>query len=345
MKNKTKKDIISIDYYSKTPKYRQIVNSVIGAIAEGKISKDDKLPSVNNLLIEFDISRDTIVKAYDFLKETGIIESVPGKGYYIKTNEVSKRPKILLLFNKLSAHKKIIYDSFAENMGENAVIDFYIYNNDFNLFKKILEENQDINYSYYVIISHFVEAGENINEILSKIPAQKLIILDKKIDELNIQGYASVYQDFETDIYNALVEMNVKLSNYQRLKLIFPSYTYQPNSIKNGFLKYCTEFAFEYEYVFDLENDEPKQHDVFINVMEDDLVFLIKKIKEKKLRVGKDIGIISYNETMIKEVLLDGITTISTDFYLLGKTAAELVLSDRKEHIANPFHVVYRNSL
>lgn len=37
--------------------------------------------------------------------------------------------------NKLSALKKIIYDAFVETLGEKAAIGFYIYNNDYGLFK------------------------------------------------------------------------------------------------------------------------------------------------------------------------------------------------------------------
>jgi len=79
--------------------------------------------------------------------------------------------------------------------------------------------------------------------------------------------------------------------------------------------------------------------------MEDDLVELIEKIISLNLKVGKDIGVISYNETPIKKIILDGITTISTDFKLLGEKTAELVLSNSAEHIAIPFLVTQRNSL
>ena len=78
---------------------------------------------------------------------------------------------------------------------------------------------------------------------------------------------------------------------------------------------------------------------------DDDLVTLIKRIKKQKLKLGKEIGILSYNETPLKEILLDGITVISTDFEKLGDTAAQLVLDGKKEHIINPFRFVIRNSL
>ncbi|GLR18976.1 GntR family transcriptional regulator [Portibacter lacus] len=342
--SKDSAELIIIDEYSKTPKYRQIISSITNSIQQEKLKIDDKLPSVNKILIEFDISRDTIVKAYDYLKANKIIKSVPGKGYYVMTNDISTGPRVLLLFNKLSAHKKIIYDAFSMELGEQAAIDFYIYNNDFKLFKRILQEKEESDYTHFVIISHFLEGGNSAIEVINEIPKSKLIILDKKIDGLTGE-YASVYQDFEKDLYQVLTEMIEKLSNYERLKLIFPNYTYHPESIKNGFQKFCDEFAFKYSIINDVNTDDINEGDAYINLMEDDLVQLIKRCREQNLTIGKQIGIISYNETLLKEILLDGITTISTDFELLGKTAASFIKTKTKAHIPNPFHVKYRASL
>lgn len=61
---------------------------------------------------------------------------------------------MFLLFNKLSAHKKIIYDSFVSAIGEAAAIDFYVYDTNFSLFKKLLLNCKE-DYNYYVIIPHF----------------------------------------------------------------------------------------------------------------------------------------------------------------------------------------------
>ena len=79
--------------------------------------------------------------------------------------------------------------------------------------------------------------------------------------------------------------------------------------------------------------------------MEDDLVELIQKLISDDLKIGEDIGVISYNETPLKKIILNGITTISTDFKLMGQKAAEMVLTSNKEHVANPFRVTLRNSL
>jgi len=60
-----------IDFYSATPKYLQLSNSIVKAINEGKLRKDDILPSINELSFEFEISRDTAEKGYKHLKKLG----------------------------------------------------------------------------------------------------------------------------------------------------------------------------------------------------------------------------------------------------------------------------------
>ena len=99
--------IIYIDEFSATPKYQQLANCIIKAIESQKLQLNDVLPSINELSFEFEISRDTAEKGYRYLKKTGIIGSVPGKGYFIKNTDVGQKIKIFLMFNKLSAHKKI----------------------------------------------------------------------------------------------------------------------------------------------------------------------------------------------------------------------------------------------
>jgi DNA-binding transcriptional regulator YhcF (GntR family) len=341
MKNYLK--IVEIDEYSITPKYLQLINSILCGIESGKIEKGDILPSINDFSVGLEASRNTIERAYKELKKMGIIESVAGKGYFIANTQFKQPFKIMLLFNKLSSHKKIMYDAFAKTLGSNAAIDFYIYNNDFNYFKKILLDKIE-NYSKFVIIPHFIENTGRAFEVINDIPKDKLILMDKL--ESGVTGnFGAVYEDFEQDIYSALEQLLDKLSKYHTLKIIFPEHSYYSKEILTGFLAFCRQYAFEYEIISSLKNEIINKDTVYINLMEDDLVELIEKVISLDLKVGKDIGVISYNETPIKKIILDGITTISTDFKLLGEKTAELVLSNSTEHIAIPFLVTNRNSL
>jgi DNA-binding LacI/PurR family transcriptional regulator len=67
--------------------------------------------------------------------------------------------------------------------------------------------------------------------------------------------------------------------------------------------------------------------------------------KEYKYKLGKKFGIVSFNDTMLKEVVADGITTISTDFNEMGKTLGNMLLNHNREKIRNPSKLIVRNSL
>ena len=61
-----------------------------------------------------------------------------------------------------------------------------------------------------------------------------------------------------------------------------------------------------------------KKGDLFITVEDEDLVTLINLIRDCDFKIGEDVGVISYNETPLKELL--GITVISTAFQQLKKS-------------------------
>jgi DNA-binding transcriptional regulator YhcF (GntR family) len=334
---------LKIDEQSITPKYLQIANSILHAVEIDAITKDYLLPSINDLSYELEISRDTAEKALRHLKSLGVVGSVPGRGYFITNTDFKQSIKVFLLFNKLSAHKKIMYDSFTSRLGEQAAIDFFIYNNNFSLFRKLLE-NRKSDYTHYVIIPHFLEGGDNANEIINKISDGQLILLDKLIPGIN-REYGAVYENFEQDIFSALKEALPQLSKYQTLKIVFPEYTYHPEEILKGFKSFCSEYAFNHKVIRNIGKETVNAGEVFVNLMEDDLLVILEKIQCTRLKVGKDVGLISYNETPWKRFLLNGITTISTDFKKMGETTADLILNKCKEHIQVPFALTLRNSL
>jgi DNA-binding transcriptional regulator YhcF (GntR family) len=335
--------LITIDEYSATPKYLQVVNSIVKAVEEGKISKGYLMPSSNDLSYELDISRDTCMRIYKELKKLNILVAFPGKGYFISETDLRKRIKVFLLFNKLSTHKKIIYDSFVSALGNKAAIDFYIYNNDFLLFKELLN-NRKNDYSYYVIIPHFLEDGEHAPGIINTISKEKLIIMDKLLPGVDGQ-YGAVYENFEKDIYNALKQALPQLSKYHTISIVFPEYTYHAKEILKGFYNFCYDYAFNPKVISSIQKEEIKKGEVYINLMEDDLVVLLEKILSQNLKIGEEVGVISYNETAIKKILLNGITTISTDFKMIGEKAAGLILNNSTEHIEADFHLTLRSSL
>ena len=337
-------DKLKINHYSSTPIYKQIVHSIIRMAEEHALPPQSKLPSINEVSIMFDLGRGTVEKAYKELKELQIIEAVHGKGYFLLGKQADPVRKIFLLFNKLSAHKKIIYDAFVKELGGGAFVDFFVYHNNVEMFRHIFEYARE-DYTDYVIIPHFYSGEDKAFEIIDDLPREKLLILDKKIK--GIRGeYRAVYQNFEKDIYETLQQAReILFDKYRTLKIVYPHQSYHPREILNGFQQFIVEHLFSGKIVPDIELEDIEAGDVFITLADDDLVTLVKRAKTAGLKIGSELGILSYNDNPLKEILLDGITVMSTDFELMGRSAAGMILDGEKGHHENPFYLILRHSL
>lgn len=342
---------INIDENSRVPKYQQIIDSIINNISVGNLTMDEKIPSINAFSEDFYLSRDTVEKAYGILKERNIIESIRGKGYYISRTKLISKVNILFLVNKLSSYKLKTYNHFIDAIGANSHTDLHIYHCDEGLFLNLLDKNKSA-YDYFVIMPHFktddlkhVSFTENVIKAIKKIPRQKLILLDNIRPEID-GNLIEIYQDFENDIYNALKEGISKIKNYKKIILIYPEkavYPY-PRRILHGFRKFCIEYKLDFEILDKIYDDMIlKKGDLFITIEEADLVNLVKQSREDEHRLGIDIGIISYNDTPLKELL--GITVISTDFKMMGETAARMILHKEKGKVKVDFNFIDRNSM
>lgn len=329
---------VSIDANSALPKYKQIVLSVEVAIAEQRLKRGDKLPSVNKVSLEFSISRDTVLLAYDELKKRGIIYAILGKGYYVKSVEFSFEQRFFLLFDELNSFKEDIYTSFLETMNNKAQIDIFFHHFNIDMFKKLINESNG-NYSRYIIMpTNLAEAAA----VIKTLPKQDVYVLDQTNSEL--KEYPSVHQNFIKDMYNALIEAKPLLNKYQKMILIFPGFR-EPLGMKIGFEKFCVDFAIPFEIITEFSNREIDQGEVYVIPDDRDLVKVIEQSKEQSLQLGVDFGIISYNETPLKKVVENGITTISTDFKAMGIILANMILENKKEQIENENRLILRKSL
>jgi DNA-binding transcriptional regulator YhcF (GntR family) len=343
--------VIQLNEHSRIPKYKQIVDSVIHNISVGNLKMDQKIPSINMLSEEYYLSRDTVEKAYNILKERKIISSIRGKGYYVTRTKLISKVNILFLINKLSSYKMRIYNSFINSIGGNSHTDLHIYHCDKSLFLNLLDKNLGA-YDYYVIMPHFktdalkhVSFTDEVVQAINKIPRDKLVIMDN--NKLGIDGGAiEVYQDFENDIYEALKQGLDKIVGYNKLILTYPEnsvYPY-PRRILHGFKKFCVEFSIDFEILDQVYDDMIlKKGDLFITIEEADLVNLVKQIRDRNFELGREIGVISYNDTPLKELL--GITVISTDFKMMGETAANMILNRESGKVKNTFNFIDRNSI
>ena len=76
--------IFQIDFQAGKPVYLQLADQIRYAAAAGRLRPGEPLPSLRPLAEELRINRNTIAKAYAELETQGVIEAVPGKGYFLR---------------------------------------------------------------------------------------------------------------------------------------------------------------------------------------------------------------------------------------------------------------------
>ncbi|RPH32743.1 MAG: GntR family transcriptional regulator [Bacteroidales bacterium] len=332
------KKLIKVDDKLSKSKYKQIIDSIIVSINEGKLCKGDLMPSINQVCADWGLSRDTVISAYNELKARGIITSSPGKGYYVDSITTMFKHKIFVLFDELNAFKEDLYSSFLEALDGKAQVDIYFHHFNRKIFDSLIKDNNG-NYTTYILMPTKFEGVQSTLQSLTG----KVIILDQLPSELG-NSYSSVFQNFEKDVYNALKSRLDLLEKYKKIVMVYPGGK-EPEGEFKGFQKFCKDYKINHQVIDNLNEVKISKGEAYIAIWDRDLVLLVNQAKELGLQLGQDLGIISYNDTSLKQVVVNGITTISTDFKLMGKTLAELVFDKRVILIENPSSLVVRGSL
>ena len=87
------------------------------------LTQGSMLRSVNEIADENGLSRDSVFKAYNELRAMGLIQSVPGKGYFITSTNIKKKEKIFFLLDEFSDYKKQLFENFGKSIGNSAAVD------------------------------------------------------------------------------------------------------------------------------------------------------------------------------------------------------------------------------
>ena len=153
------------------------------------------MPSINEICSENQLARETVVKAFNQLKEIGLIASVHGKGFYVSSTNTKTVNRVFLLFDTFTSYKETLFYGIKEAFGPNTILDIYFHHFNYEVFSNTIATHIG-NYTSYIVlpINH-----KNIVKALSPIPAEKLFLLDIKPIYLD-NDFVGIYQDFEHDV-------------------------------------------------------------------------------------------------------------------------------------------------
>jgi len=310
-----------IDETTGQTKFQQLVHSITEAISNGQLKVGDVLPSVNQLSLESGFSRDTVFKAYNILKQRNIIESAPQKGYYVANESF----KVFMLLDDFSTFKEQLYQSFRQNLPDSYSVDLLFHHYNPEVFRQLIENSLG-RYSIYVVmnIDH-----KSIDPILEKIDPNKLLILG--MGKPNNEKLNFLLQDFGKSVELCLAESIDQLKKYNELILVYEEKsTPHPPDTVSAVRNFCKRNKIQFRNEKQLKESEIKMGQVYFVIRDSDLVQIIKTCRTKQLELGSDVGVISYNDTPMKQIVGGGISVISTNFEVMGELTAEFIKNKQK---------------
>lgn len=319
-------------------KYNLIVNHVTDRISTQHYQLGDRIPSINEFRSIYNLSRDTVFAGLRELVSKGIITPNHGVGYFVTSTTVPSGRHIFLLFNELNGFKEVLFNSFVSSLENDVTVDLYFHNYNRKVFEKLIRDANN-KYTDYVIMSgKFAGIGSLLDSLSGRV-----FMLDHFHFELKGQ-YSAVFQDFEKNTYEALCSGLQLIRKYKRIWMVQKEEK-EPEERYDGLKAFCIEHQFEHEYISEIGTRTLDKGDLYIVVKDEDLADLVKQATIQNFTPGSDFGIISYNDTPLKEVLAGGITTLSTDFKHMGKTMATLIETREICTIENPWQFNVRRSL
>lgn len=85
--------LFAVNFKLGKPVYLQIVDQVKAAAASGALQAGEALPSIRPVAEQLRVNRNTIAKAYAELEKQGVIETITGKGCFLKNHRTSPLKK------------------------------------------------------------------------------------------------------------------------------------------------------------------------------------------------------------------------------------------------------------
>ena len=93
-------EYVSIDRSSAVPLYKQLEDSITGAIGSGVLKPGDKLPTEDDLSEAFGISRPVVRQAYGSLVAAGLLVRERGRGSFVKAQNYGTFANKILSFSQ-----------------------------------------------------------------------------------------------------------------------------------------------------------------------------------------------------------------------------------------------------
>jgi DNA-binding transcriptional regulator YhcF (GntR family) len=308
-------------------KYQIIIADMKEKIAGKEIRPGDLLPSINEISDRYRVAKETGVKAYRHLKQAGLIDSIPGKGFFLISDQISDSPRVMMILNSFNSNMQTLYQAYMDHTPSDIRTDIYFHNNNIDVLKNLIDSYSG-RYTH-----HIVKPPEHraVPALLGKLEKNNLLLLDR--DEYRDQVRHFVCQDFSRGFSGILGEIKEEILSYEGLYLIRSRSNPHPQATFDAFGEFLDEAKIRGEILPCCGEGEILRNRGYILNSDEDMVRLLQIFKSRGWEPGRDGGFIVYNESPILEFIGEGISSISVDFAEMGTLASRFIREHQETRI------------
>ncbi|MCF3108175.1 GntR family transcriptional regulator [Niabella sp. CC-SYL272] len=329
--------ITELEQVSSYSKHDRIVQGVINTINEKVLVPGDTLPSVNTMIRTLGFSRETIIRGYRELISRGIVESRNRLGYFVANGSTQQLLRVALLMYNLDSFEEQFYRNFRKTLGEGINLQVFFHHGNIEIFETILQRIRR-QFGMYVIapIPH-----PRSKDLLDTIPRNQLLMFDRyePIDGV----FNHITQEFERSSYQVFEQLVNEIRAFDEFVFYHSPDSLDPKEIVTSFRKFIKKYKINGTLIREFIPGTVEKGKVYFTLDNFAMWEILKECKVKKLKPGKDVGILSHNDEPAKEFV--GITTYSADFALMGTMAARAILKNEPIQVTIPTTLTRRNTL
>jgi DNA-binding LacI/PurR family transcriptional regulator len=178
-------------------------------------------------------------------------------------------------------------------------------------------------------------------ELLETIPRNRFLMVDRY--EALKGEFNHITQEFEAASYRTFMELAPVIKQFDEMVFYHSPDSLDPKEIARSFKQFLKDTGIKGRIVREYVPGSLERGKVYFTLDNFALWAMLKECKARRLKPGKDLGILSHNDEPAKE--LCDITTYSADFSLMGRKAGAFVMKRESIQETLPMVLFRRDTL
>lgn len=240
---------------------------------------------------------------------------------------------------------KQLHDAITANVQREVTLDICSFNYQRQLLCQLLGKHLG-DYHYFVLMPHLIGQDAATLQSLRSVPGHQLILVGNQWPDGLQHGHQLRYGS-ETALYDALVSQLTTLRKYKSLNLVLPEQDcFDADSIR-AFRRFFTTHNFDFQLIDELTDADIHSRQAYFVADSRHLIALVDYSQQAGLRLGQDLGIVSFVENEYTRLLAGGVSVIAHPSAEAGRLV-EQIMGGQTNPCASPrslpLHLQFRAS-